>query len=198
MPDVSDEPALDLGLDPDPQGSDDGKSGLSANAMIDLLKGGGSPQSLLSTLSGQLGGGPGMDVLVKLIGDQQESKDAVREEIRAELQAKHSEIIEELGGLAERLLAENQRHQERLERLSGALGACPICFGEDLLCDRCDGRGRPGADLPDPHDFNQFVSPALDRVKAEFLRPNRQRQGLRTPSAGVAESFRSNFAGVRS
>jgi hypothetical protein len=198
MPDEIDEPILDLGLEPDPKDKGDtGKPALSPNALIDLLSSGGSPQSLLSALSGQLGGGPGVDMLIKLMGDNQASKEAMRDEIRAELQAQHADIVEELGGLAERLLEENRLHQERLERLASALGACPLCFGEDLLCEQCDGRGRPGSELPDTDEFNQFVSPALDRVKAEFLRPSRSRPGLRTPSAGIAETLRSTIAGVR-
>ena len=198
MPDETDEPVLDLGLEPDPQdGSDDPKPALSPTAMIDLLSSSGSPQSILSALSGQLGGGPGVDMLIKLIGEGQGSKEAMREEIRAELQAQHAEIVEELGGLAERLLEENRLHHERIARLAGALGACDLCFGDDLLCERCDGQGRPGAELPDPSLFNQFVSPALDRVKAEFLRPTRARPVFRTPSAGIAETLRSSIAGVR-
>jgi hypothetical protein len=198
MPDEIDEPVLNLGLDSDPQDNPDGtKPALSATAMLDLLSSGGSPQSLLSAFSGQLGGGEGLDMLIKLMGDGEASKEAMREEIRAELQVQHAEIVEELGGLAERLLEENQLHHERLERVAGALGACALCFGEDLLCERCDGQGRPGADLPDPTLFNQFVSPALDRVKAEFLRPTRTRPGFRTPAAGIAETLRSSIAGVR-
>jgi hypothetical protein len=196
MPDEIDEPILDLGFEP--KDKEDGtKPALSATALMDLLSSGGSPQSLLSAFSGQLGGGPGVDMLIKLMGDNQASQETMREEIRAELQAQHADIVEELGGLAERLLEQNQLHQERLERLAGALGACPLCFGEDLLCEQCDGRGRPGSELPDPNEFNQFVSPALDRVKADFLRPTRSRPGLRTPSAGIAETLRSTIAGVR-
>ncbi|WP_037499892.1 hypothetical protein [Sphingomonas jaspsi] len=190
--DLDDEPVLDLGLDPQPA-----KAAMSANTILDLVTGGGSPQSLLGALSGQLGGGPELDMLVKLMKDNGANEEQMRQQIREEMAAQHREIVDELGDLSERLLEENRAHCRRLERLAAALGACPNCFGEDLLCDQCDGRGRPGSDLPDPAEFNQFVSPALDRVKAEIFRPTRGRPVPRTRSAGIAETFRSSIAGVR-
>ena len=53
------------------------------------------------------------------------------------------------------------------DTMASALGACPYCWGGDVVCRVCRGRGRPGYAPPDPALFHQFVVPALRRVRAE-------------------------------
>ena len=51
------------------------------------------------------------------------------------------------------------------DTMAFALGACPYCWGGDLSCRACRGRGRPGYAPPDPALFQEFVVPALRRVR---------------------------------
>lgn len=51
----------------------------------------------------------------------------------------------------------------RNQRVARALGAC-TCFGEDVACEECGGRGAPGWRLPDRQLFEAVVRPALHKV----------------------------------
>ena len=51
--------------------------------------------------------------------------------------------------------------------LAAALGACPLCWGEEPDCDVCGGEGEPGWEAPDRHLFDRLVGPALTRVRPE-------------------------------
>jgi hypothetical protein len=62
-----------------------------------------------------------------------------------------------------RLYDEVEQLRARFQALADALGACPRCFGEDVLCPVCRGRGRPGGRSPDPMRFAELVEPALRR-----------------------------------
>jgi hypothetical protein len=62
-----------------------------------------------------------------------------------------------------RLYGEVEELRTRNRDLADALGACPLCWGEDRRCRRCRGRGCPGGRRPDPILFINYVQPALDR-----------------------------------
>lgn len=62
------------------------------------------------------------------------------------------------------------------DTLASALGACPICWGGDLACEVCAGRGRAGYAAPDPALFREFVLPAVERVRAMRRSPARRRR----------------------
>ncbi|MBK7830505.1 hypothetical protein [Nannocystis sp.] len=64
-----------------------------------------------------------------------------------------------------RMDAELQELRTRNETLAAALGACPMCWGEDPECEECDGRGHPGAAKPDSELFHHFIIPAVRRVE---------------------------------
>jgi len=64
------------------------------------------------------------------------------------------------------MYAELEVHPERNDLLADALGACPVCWGEDGRCPRCRGRGRPGGRRPDPEAFQALVVPAVRRYAA--------------------------------
>lgn len=55
-----------------------------------------------------------------------------------------------------------QNMSDRNAFLAGALGACE-CWGADPGCDRCAGRGAPGAYPPDPDAFAALVLPLAQR-----------------------------------
>lgn len=127
--------------------------------------------ALLGALAGQGDGGTGADWLMKLMAGQTDSEaNRLREELREEVRAEQADAIAELGDTARRLFAEREDALRRLENLAAALGACPLCLGEDPLCPTCHGAGEPGARAPDPVAFRRYVVPALDRARALMRR----------------------------
>jgi hypothetical protein len=73
--------------------------------------------------------------------------------------------VEELENEVERLKGVNRILFEQCEFMAAAVGACPQCWGEDLECRECRGRGTPGAFLPHRASFAQLVLPAVERVR---------------------------------
>jgi hypothetical protein len=61
---------------------------------------------------------------------------------------------------------EVERLQAINETLAAALGACPVCWGDDPGCRVCHGRGGPGSRRPDRELFARLVTPALRRLRA--------------------------------
>ena len=122
------------------------------------------------------------------------AEDAVGTEGLAHLQEELSRLREELGrvhGLEERLrhAAATQRRVDEIaqdrarllgtvERVAAALGACPVCLGDDEDCALCHGRGAPGSLPPVPEDFRRVVLPA---VQAHAYTRSRSRRARPTP-----------------
>jgi len=52
------------------------------------------------------------------------------------------------------------------DTLAAALGACRVCWGGDVDCPECGGRGRTGSAVPDPALFRELVVPAVRRVRS--------------------------------
>jgi len=80
----------------------------------------------------------------------------VRGQLKAMIEAVERERRADLGKLLERAALEAKAKVTRVTRavrtgvpadevLAAAIGACPTCFGEDLLCDTCHGAGSPGS-----------------------------------------------------
>jgi hypothetical protein len=156
-----------------------------AVAILEALQSGGDPsKSLFSALAGEAGSSPQFDMLMKLMSDQGESQaDRLRAEIREELAAEQADAVNHLSETTKRLFAEREAAQLRIEGLAAALGACPICFGDDLLCDTCRGQGVPGGRAPEPAAFRRYVGPAVDRVRTAL-----QRSTVRRPWAPPASA----------
>ena len=72
-----------------------------------------------------------------------------------------AEAMRELRERIEKLYAELETLRERNDSLALALGACPLCWGEDVLCAICQGVGRPGFTMPDRAAFTPLVGPAV-------------------------------------
>ena len=47
--------------------------------------------------------------------------------------------------------------------LSGALGSCSACWGEDPQCDKCTGNGSSGWQVYNKRLFNIYVLPTLEK-----------------------------------
>jgi hypothetical protein len=127
---------------------------------------------------------PQIEMLMKLLGGDEnndgQQRDAIREEVRAEQAA----AIAELSETAQTLFDERESIRARLEMLAAALGACPVCFGENVLCEICHGAGRPGGRAPSAPEFRMFILPAVERVRAAIRRDPYRRPWPR-PSPGA-------------
>lgn len=69
-------------------------------------------------------------------------------------------------GRYKQLKQEHMVLMERNDALASALGACPYCWGEDVGCEMCDGKGVPGAYVPDTGAFVEYVLPAVRKVRS--------------------------------
>jgi len=75
----------------------------------------------------------------------------------------------------EQLLAEITELEEELQeeitlntKLAKALGACGDCFGENLECLTCKGKGKPGYFVPNFSLFRRYVLPAIKAYNTQF------------------------------
>ena len=155
----------------------DGPAAAPTMALLDAVRGGsGDPRkAMLAALTGGGDGAPQIDMIMKLIVDQGEDANAaLREELMAEVREEQAEAVAELSATARRLFEERAACSQRLEDLAAALGACPACFGDDLLCDTCHGTGRPGARAPEAAEFARYVMPAVERVRSALRRASRR------------------------
>src|SRR5438552_6674011 len=131
-------------------------------------------QALLAQMAEE---NPTVDLLTKYFNQRQEQvskseTSAVEEsdelsEYSTELDRAETRTIEtteamrELRERIERLYAELETLRERNDSLAVAVGACPLCWGEDVLCAVCRGAGRPGFTMPDRASFIQLIAPAV-------------------------------------
>lgn len=59
---------------------------------------------------------------------------------------------------------EHEILMERNDILASALGACPVCWGQDSNCEVCRGKGVPGAYALDRDAFVEFVLPSIRKL----------------------------------
>lgn len=64
-----------------------------------------------------------------------------------------------------RLQREIEVLRRRNDRLAGALGACYLCWGSDLMCPECNGNGKPGSLPLDKALFEVYIQPVLRRLQ---------------------------------
>jgi hypothetical protein len=82
------------------------------------------------------------------------------------------QAITEISGELAAAQAEVKLLRERCDTLAAALGACGLCWGEDLSCRACRGHGAPGRGIPDEQLFFEFVVPAVRLMHASRQRSN--------------------------
>jgi hypothetical protein len=101
--------------------------------------------------------------------------------------------LHELQRRADLMCAELKLLRERNDLLAAALGACCLCWGQDLSCRSCRGRGGPGFCIPDEELFEEYVVPAIhtfraQKAKVQSLASAAQRRSVEaeTPLRSVA------------
>jgi hypothetical protein len=75
--------------------------------------------------------------------------------------------LEEFRRLNESLRAEMKLMRERNDLFAAAVGACCLCWGQDLSCRSCRGRGGPGFCIPDENLFDEYIVPAIHTLRAQ-------------------------------
>jgi hypothetical protein len=163
---------------------------------------GNAPNPMLSALIGALAGNAPLDPLALLqqqLGVQAQANPQVAQVLllleqrrkeqaqaaEAQAQEETAEDESEEDAAASHVIDETVRQvyseldalRTRSQAFAAAVGACPVCFGEDPLCSECGGRGTPGRRPPDPDAFRQYVLPALRRAQSVEL--DRMRRGAR-------------------
>lgn len=128
-----------------------------------LASGSTDPMSLLlSQISANTANDPGMGMLTSLL---QRRDPPPEPEVDEEAQAEAEARLGELTTMVDQLYEEVETLRTRSVEIAAALGACHVCFGSDLLCPRCGGRGRPGSRPPKPEAYRAYVLPAVMRVR---------------------------------
>ena len=122
-----------------------------------------SPEDVLATLAEE---NPRLAGLLRYTAMLRENEDDDEEEPEVEERPEPSVDLAEIASMLRRLHAEVQELRHRNDLLAAALGGCHLCWGDDLLCESCAGRGRPGAALPDARACRACVRPAVRRVTA--------------------------------
>jgi len=141
-----------------------------------LASGAGAQAELASQLAAHPN--PTVRMLAEMWSRRREAGETVDDEIPGEPPAPAVEPLDldDLGlhdtlrGPAlRRRVSDLEQEVERLleinETLAAALGACPVCWGDDPRCEVCHGQGGPGSRRPDRALFESLVTPALRRLR---------------------------------
>lgn len=141
-------------------------------ALLGALSSGGPVDALgvlRSQMQSQLPNDPQTALLLQLLDRRQPTEAAapetdavVDEEFNS---AEKRQALSELKEKVDALYTEVEDLRKRNDTLALALGACYLCFGEDLLCEECHGRGLSGSRAPEPDKFRKYVLPAYRRAK---------------------------------
>lgn len=133
-------------------------------AMMENMAGGGDKAALLRTVA---------QLCTQLMSDDDDDEDRRTQEM-AKRRRRAWKRLSRLHNAMERL-------SQRNAFVAGALGACE-CWGMNLSCERCEGRGSAGAFEPVPEAFHTLVVPLLRSRAAllrEHLEDNTPRKGKR-------------------
>jgi hypothetical protein len=147
-----------------------------------------SPEDLLSQVDED---DPSRALLASLLLQQQaapttnEEPDDERwpEERHAEPTSGERRLLRRL----EHTLDQVQRLEQRNDSFAAAVGACYLCWGEDLSCAVCGGNGQSGAFEPDAGLFAELVAPALQRIDRRH-ETGRPASAARVPPADEHET----------
>jgi hypothetical protein len=146
--------------------------------MLDGSSGTSDPLALLKTqLETQAQTNPQAVLIMKFLErrQQQQLQNVLNEEENEhELSEAEYEEVEDkpLGDFLISQQIMDQTHSEleslrvRNDTLALALGACYLCFGEDLSCENCHGSGAPGSSPPQVEAFRKYILPAVRRAQA--------------------------------
>jgi hypothetical protein len=140
------------------------------------------PQQLLEQLGAE---NPKLAMLMRLMANRRQAEvqeeaeveDAIDTEMEDALESSRGDepqandrVHHEIDSLLHRLYAELDELRTRNDNLAAALGACYLCWGENVNCPECHGHGRPGSTQPDRDSFVEWVVPVLRRLRSGATR----------------------------
>jgi hypothetical protein len=99
--------------------------------------------------------------------DAVKEKPASADQPSRESQEDSAAALRELREHVENMLAEIKLLRDRNDVFAAAVGACCLCWGENLECRSCRGRGGAGFCIPDESLFKEFVLPAIQTLRAQ-------------------------------
>jgi hypothetical protein len=99
--------------------------------------------------------------------------------------------LKELRRLNEAMRAEAKLTRERNDLFAAAVGACCLCWGTDLNCRSCRGRGGPGFCIPDEQLFDEYVVPAVRTLRAQKAKIRNLAPGVPPRSTETAGQFKA-------
>lgn len=114
---------------------------------------------------------PRVSLVTKYLASRREAEEAEAEEAEAAqaeaaaAEAEKQAAVRSLQRMARSMYAELEELRGRNDMLAAALGACYLCWGENVACEICGGAGVPGSAPPDPGLFREVVLPAVGRMQ---------------------------------
>ena len=97
-------------------------------------------------------------------GEEDSGSPSELDKARAEERARS---LQRLRQTMEHMYKELEALRERNDNLAAALGACYLCWGEDLDCPVCRGTGHPGSSMPDKSLLVQLVAPVMQQLRKQ-------------------------------
>ena len=138
-----------------------------SSLLLQSLASGAGPGPATEAILAQLGDeDPTMSAIVKYLAQpqpEQEQRQSGEESPAPEM----SRAIQVLRRKVDQMFAELEELRGRNDTLAAALGACHLCWGEDLHCPVCRGKGYPGFSMPDKELFLELVTPAVRKLKGK-------------------------------
>lgn len=147
-------------------------------ALLDMMMSGRGkmrPAQLLQQLASDSTTDPAMARLVSTVLSRVDASDEDDDEEGDEdaLKAAQNEVkrlrstLEDVQRELKALSRTATRLARRNDLLAESLGACPECWGEDLRCSVCEGRGTAGSAMPSRETFLIYVAPAARRMRPQ-------------------------------
>jgi hypothetical protein len=138
---------------------------------------GSSPLDPLAMLKTQLDSqsDPRIMMVLRLLEQRRLQEDAALKRLQEEASIEEDapagsaavqEDLESVQQAIDAVYAELDVMRARNAAFAAAVGACPLCFGDDPLCPTCRGLGVPGWRRPEPAAFRTYVLPAFARARA--------------------------------
>ena len=101
-------------------------------------------------------------LLQELLGKNPELQKLLELQKNLTQQAKKNKMMNEFRGRRKKQPDITDALMGKLETIACALGACPLCWGDDADCKECGGVGGCGTFLPDMDCFDVYVRPVLN------------------------------------
>lgn len=143
------------------------------NEALSALAEGSDPAATAQRIIAETGAtNPQLALLAQLFNRPAPQAASDRSEEVDELTARLAEAEQTIDALkhqGRRMMEEHQACLDRLSELAAALGACGLCWGEDVACPSCRGRGRPGMVRPDMQLRARLLAPAASSERPPTL-----------------------------